>query len=55
MPHGEVVADYQTLRLSLKGHPMQFLRDALRAERVITCKEAQTRPTGGVCAWRAWS
>jgi error-prone DNA polymerase len=28
MPLSEhVVADYQSLRLSLKGHPMQFLRD----------------------------
>ncbi|MBX7459707.1 error-prone DNA polymerase [Qipengyuania huizhouensis] len=31
MPLSEhVVADYQTTRLSLKAHPMQFLRDGLR-------------------------
>src|SRR5207247_1123008 len=29
-----VVADYQTIRLSLKGHPMQFLRPMLTRERV---------------------
>jgi error-prone DNA polymerase len=35
----EVVADYQTLRLSLKGHPLQFLRDALRREGAATAAE----------------
>jgi error-prone DNA polymerase len=30
----EVVNDYQTLRLSLKGHPMEFLRDICRSHRV---------------------
>jgi error-prone DNA polymerase len=28
------VNDYQTLKLSLKGHPMEFLRDICRAHRV---------------------
>ncbi|MBA4132207.1 MAG: error-prone DNA polymerase [Hyphomicrobium sp.] len=38
MPLSEhVVNDYQTLRLSLKAHPMSFLRERLRAERVVTC------------------
>jgi error-prone DNA polymerase len=32
-----VVADYQTIRLSLKGHPMQFLRTRFRRENVIAC------------------
>jgi error-prone DNA polymerase len=32
-----VVADYQTIRLSLKGHPMQFLRAGFEREGVITC------------------
>jgi len=35
----EVVADYQLTRLSLKGHPMQFLRGMFRAEGVRTCAE----------------
>jgi error-prone DNA polymerase len=34
-----VVSDYQTLRLSLKAHPMSFLRARLRARRVISCEE----------------
>ena len=42
----EVVADYQTTRLSLKGHPMQFLRPRLAAEGVLSCAEAQTAPDG---------
>ncbi|WP_024508806.1 error-prone DNA polymerase [Bradyrhizobium sp. ARR65] len=34
----QVVADYQTIRLSLKGHPMQFLRAMFSRENVIVCK-----------------
>ncbi len=33
----QVVADYQTIRLSLKGHPMEFLRAMFVKERVVTC------------------
>ncbi len=40
MPLSEqVVADYQTVRLSLKGHPMQFLRPMFGQEGVIACHE----------------
>lgn len=40
MPLSEqVVADYQTVRLSLKGHPMEFLRAMLTRERVASCAE----------------
>lgn len=35
----QVVADYQTIRLSLKGHPMQFLRPMFAGEGVIACKD----------------
>jgi len=35
----QVVADYQTIRLSLKGHPMEFLRPMFTTERVIPCKD----------------
>jgi len=39
MPFPEqVVADYQTIRLSLKGHPMEFLRPMFARERVVACK-----------------
>ncbi|MFM9829075.1 MAG: error-prone DNA polymerase [Sphingomonas sp.] len=34
-----VVADYQLTRLSLKAHPMAFLRAPLLAERVLSCAE----------------
>jgi error-prone DNA polymerase len=38
MPLSEhVVADYQTIRLSLKGHPMEFLRSRFDRECVIAC------------------
>ncbi len=40
MPRAEqVVADYQTIRLSLKGHPMEFLREAFTRERIVACRE----------------
>jgi error-prone DNA polymerase len=35
----QVVADYQTIRLSLKGHPMQFLRPMFAEEGVIACQD----------------
>ncbi|GLH78904.1 error-prone DNA polymerase [Bradyrhizobium sp. SSBR45G] len=35
----QVVADYQTIRLSLKGHPMEFLRRRFTAERVLACRD----------------
>jgi error-prone DNA polymerase len=34
----QVVADYQTIRLSLKGHPVEFLRPMFAKERVIACE-----------------
>jgi error-prone DNA polymerase len=38
-PAEQVVADYQTQRLSLKGHPMQFLRDHFAADGARTCAQ----------------
>ncbi|MDA4809349.1 hypothetical protein NY486_26225, partial [Enterobacter hormaechei] len=35
-----VIADYESFRLSLKGHPMQFRRDMLGREGVVTCRQA---------------
>jgi error-prone DNA polymerase len=35
----QVVADYQTIRLSLKGHPLEFLRLKFSSEGVIACEE----------------
>jgi len=33
----QVAADYQTMRLSLKAHPMQFLRSLFDAEGILPC------------------
>jgi error-prone DNA polymerase len=39
----QVVADYQTIRLSLKGHPMEFLRAMFTRERVVACEHIAHR------------
>ncbi len=39
----QVVADYQTIRLSLKGHPMQFLRPMFSRGGVVACSEISHR------------
>ncbi|MCK0127572.1 error-prone DNA polymerase [Erythrobacter sp. F6033] len=41
-----VVADYQTTRLSLKGHPMGFLRERFQSEGVLSCAEADAAKNG---------
>ncbi len=41
-----VVNDYQTLRLSLKAHPMSFLRDEFRASRVLACNDVRNVKDG---------
>jgi len=47
MPLSEhVVNDYQTLRLSLKAHPMSFLRRALEAEGLATCADVKALGDG---------
>ncbi|KIZ43640.1 error-prone DNA polymerase, partial [Rhodopseudomonas palustris] len=48
MPVAEhVVADYQTVRLSLKGHPMEFLRAMFDAEKVVTCRSVSAMRSNG--------
>ena len=42
----DVVADYQTLRLSLKGYPTQFLRPLLEAEGIVSCGGLAALPDG---------
>ncbi len=42
----EVVEDYRASGLSLRAHPLAFLRDELRARRMITCKELQSVKDG---------
>lgn len=47
MPLGQQIAqDYQTHRLSLKGHPMQILRDAFAREGVMTCARMNAAKDG---------
>lgn len=47
MPLGEhVVNDYQTLRLSLKAHPLSFLRERLSAKNLLTCTQLESRQNG---------
>jgi hypothetical protein len=42
----QVVADYQTTGLSLKVHPLRFLRPALISAGVRSCAEATVQPDG---------
>jgi error-prone DNA polymerase len=47
MPLSEhVVSDYQTLRLSLKAHPMSFLRAGLTARRIAACADLRNLKDG---------
>ncbi len=47
MPIAEhVVADYQTAHLSLKGHPVAFLRSVFQPEGVVSCAETNRLPDG---------
>ncbi|WP_020187903.1 error-prone DNA polymerase [Methylopila sp. 73B] len=41
-----VVADYQTTRLSLKGHPMQFLRVLFAREGTVSCADVKNARDG---------
>jgi error-prone DNA polymerase len=46
----EVVHDYETIRLSLKAHPMSFLRARFAAEGVRPCADAERVGNGGKAA-----
>ena len=47
MPLSEHVAtDYQMTRLSLKAHPMSFLRDLFRSQGVLSCAEISAARNG---------
>jgi error-prone DNA polymerase len=47
MAPGEQVADdYRAMRLSLKAHPVSFLRDGLAAGRIVPCGAIRTMKTG---------
>jgi len=47
-PWEEVTTDYQTTRLSLKGHPMQFLRPIFQAEGVMSCTDTCASGNGRI-------
>ena len=47
MPASEqVVNDYRYLSLSLKAHPVSFLRDQLEASRILACRLIEAAPNG---------
>ncbi|MBC2777118.1 error-prone DNA polymerase [Parasphingopyxis marina] len=47
MPPAEhVIADYQTTRMSLKGHPMAFLRPHFDRDRVLNCAATNAAKNG---------
>ena len=43
-----VLTDYQTTRLSLKGHPMAFLRRRLDAEGILSCLQVGAAKNGAL-------
>jgi len=45
-----VLADYQMLRLSLRAHLMEFLRDLFRGEGVVSCGDITRAPDGARAA-----
>ncbi|MEJ7925971.1 error-prone DNA polymerase [Sphingobium sp. AN641] len=47
-PGEQVAADYQMMRLSLKGHPMQFLRPVFAAEGVLSCADTSAARNGAI-------
>ena len=42
----EVVEDYTVTGLTLRSHPMSFLRNDLKAKRIVTCAEAMNERDG---------
>ncbi|MEZ6065102.1 MAG: hypothetical protein R3B90_05215 [Planctomycetaceae bacterium] len=43
-PQDEVIADYRTSGLSLRGHPVQFIREWLSRRQVVQARELATLP-----------
>jgi error-prone DNA polymerase len=43
---GEVVEDYGHVGLTLRDHPLSFLREELRTRRIVTCAEAMAARDG---------
>jgi len=49
-PSEHVLTDYEMLRLSLRAHLMEFLRDLFAAEGVLSCAEIAAAPDGAHAA-----
>jgi len=47
-PGESVVHDYRTLSLSLKGHPLGFLRPELDRRGILRCVDLMERPNGAI-------
>lgn len=47
-PGAHVMADYQTLSLSLKAHPVAFVRPGLRQQGVLPCLQLDRVPSGRI-------
>jgi error-prone DNA polymerase len=45
----EVVQDYRNVGLTLRCHPLTFLRDDLKARKIVTCAEAMATRDGRWC------
>ncbi len=54
-PFQEVAADYQTVGLSLKAHPMSFLRDQLTARQVTRASDLKHCRDGTASRSPVWS
>lgn len=48
LPGEEVIHDYQALSLSLKGHPMSFLRAEMTRRRIVAADELRTLQPGSM-------
>jgi error-prone DNA polymerase len=53
-PSQEVVQDYRSLGLTLRQHPLAFLRDALRERRAITAEQLSRTPRGRIVVVAGW-
>jgi len=50
----EVVEDYGHVGLTLRSHPVSFLRADLRRRRIVTCQEAMQARDRSWLGPRAW-
>ena len=46
--------DYQTIRLSLKAHPMRFLREHYAGQKFVTADQLKAIRDGNACRSPGW-